>query len=40
MRLSELYKKANKRLFLKAILPLAISFVKNEVNFYLMKVHR
>jgi len=31
-RLSELYKKANKKIIFRATLPLLISFVKNEVN--------
>ena len=32
IRLSDLYKKANKKIFFRATLPILISFVKNEVN--------
>jgi len=32
IRLSDLYKKANKKIIFRATLPLLISFVKNEVN--------
>jgi len=32
MRLSDLYKRANKKIIFRATLPLLISFVKDEVN--------
>ena len=32
MRLSDLYKKANKKIIFRATLPLLISFVKDEIN--------